>query len=68
MDPQYSVLLGDQNSEDCIKTESKKGFDPKIIAIIIPTVVGAILIAGLLIYFYPKYALIIFYYKKHKIL
>lgn len=66
MDPHYSVLLGDENNNneglegECLKSdnnksEEKNGFDPIIIAIVIPIVVGLIIVIALGVYFGPKY-------------
>lgn len=54
MDPQYSVLLEDENAQDCLVNSKKKGVNILIIAIVVPVVVTLIAIVGLLIYFYPK--------------
>jgi len=56
MDPQFSVLLGDKNTGDCgaVKSGGSK-VNKKLIAIIIPVVVGSILLVELGIVLAQKY-------------
>lgn len=55
MDPNFSVLLVD-STEDCqLKERAGKKVNTKVIAIVVPIVVGAILLAAAAVYFYPRY-------------
>lgn len=57
MDPNYSVLLGDENEEKdkCADSVNGKGSNKLIpVFIVVPIVVAAAIIA-LGIYFYPRY-------------
>lgn len=59
MDPHYSVLLGDTNvgtCDDALKEGKKnKGVGILVIAIVVPVVVGAALLIGLVIFIFPRY-------------
>lgn len=53
MDPQYSVILQDENEEGYNKKSG--GMNIMVLAIVVPIVVAAIVGLGLLIAFYPRY-------------
>lgn len=60
MDPHYSVLLGDDVGHCDGKTkDDKKGVSTLVIATVIPVVVGVALIAGFIVFIFPRYTLIL---------
>jgi hypothetical protein len=50
MDPQYSVLIGDENGA-CGQDD---GESTHVVAIVIPVVVGSIFLIGLAVFFAPR--------------
>lgn len=63
MDPQYSVLLGDEADKgECgtnVQDDKKNGINTKIIAIVVPVVVGAFILVGVGVLAYPRYIILI---------
>jgi hypothetical protein len=66
MDPNYSILLGDKNTGDCAQTTTtkigKSKDTKKTVAIVVPVVIVVLVVAGLLVFFAPRYPPLSFCY------
>lgn len=65
MDPNYSVLVGQQNRDLCDYKNKSGGVNSKILSIVLPMVASCIILLFLSIIFYARYNLLKWYKKRY---